>query len=146
MERYGAALRFNPEVAKVLNASYRFQRNELHQVDLSMQWPIHTGWYAIGRYNYSLRDQELLEGIAGVEYNGGCWVFRTVLQRLRAATDVYSAQWLFQLEFNGFGQIGSDDTLTLLRRSVPGYSVTNPSDQSLVPPSLRPRLPYQEFN
>ncbi len=65
-------------------------------------------------------------------------------QRLQAATDVTSSQFLFQLEFNGFGQIGSDDTLTLLRRSVPGYSVTNPSDQALVPPSLRPRLPFQQ--
>ncbi len=143
-ERYGASLRFAPEIAKVLNASYRFQRDVLHQVDLSAQWPVKAGWYAVGRYNYSLRDGLLLEGIAGIEYNGGCWVFRGVFQRLRAATDVNSSAILFQLEFNGFGQIGSDETLTLLRRTVPGYSVTNPSDQALVPPSLRPRLPFQQ--
>ncbi len=143
-ERLGVALRYTPEAAKVINASYRFQRDVLRQVDLSAQWPVKAGWYAIGRYNYSLRDAELLEGIAGVEYNGGCWVFRGVYQRLRAATNVTSSQFLFQIEFNGFGQIGSDDTLTLLRRSVPGYSVTNPSDQALVPPSLRSRLPLQQ--
>jgi LPS-assembly protein len=144
-ERLGVALRYSPEIAKVVNASYRFQRDVLKQVDLSMQWPVSTGWYAIARYNYSLKDEDLLEGLAGLEYNGGCWVFRGVFQRLRAATDVTSSQFLFQVEFNGFGQIGSDDTLTLLRRSVPGYSVTNPGDQSLVPPSLRPRLPFQEI-
>jgi LPS-assembly protein len=143
-ERYGASLHFTPEIAKVLNASYRFQRDVLRQVDLSAQWPVKAGWYAVGRYNYSLRDGLLLEGIAGIEYNGGCWVFRGVYQRLRAATDVNSSAILFQLEFNGFGQIGSDETLTLLRRTVPGYSVTNPSDQALVPPSLRPRLPFQQ--
>jgi LPS-assembly protein len=143
-ERVGVALRYSPEIAKVINASYRFQRDVLKQVDLSMQWPVSTGWYAIARYNYSLKDEDLLEGLAGLEYNGGCWVFRGVFQRLRAATDVTSSQFLFQVEFNGFGQIGSDDTLTLLRRSVPGYSVTNPGDQTLVPPSLRPRLPFQE--
>ncbi len=143
-ERYGASLRYTPEIAKVINASYRFQRDLLRQVDLSAQWPVKAGWYAIGRYNYSLRDAQLLEGIAGIEYNGGCWVFRGVYQRLRAATDVNSSAILFQLEFNGFGQIGSNETLTLLRRTVPGYSVTNPSDQSLVPPSLRPHLPFQQ--
>jgi len=143
-ERYGVSVRFTPEIAKVINASYRFHRDVLRQVDLSAQWPVRAGWYAIGRYNYSLRDRQLLEGIAGVEYNGGCWVFRGVFQRLQAATNVSSSALLVQLEFNGFGQIGSDDTLTLLRRTVPGYSVTNPSDQALVPPSLRSRLPFQQ--
>jgi LPS-assembly protein len=143
-ERLGALLRYTPEIGKVVNASYRFQRDVQRQVDLSVQWPVKLGWYAIGRYNYSLRDDQLLEGVAGIEYNGGCWVFRGVFQRLQAATDVTSSQFLFQLEFNGFGQIGSDDTLTLLRRTVPGYSVTNPSDQALVPPSLRSRLPFQQ--
>jgi len=143
-ERYGVSVRFTPEIAKVINASYRFHRDVLRQVDLSAQWPVKGGWYAIGRYNYSLRDRQLLEGIAGVEYNGGCWVFRGVFQRLQAATNVSSSALLVQLEFNGFGQIGSDDTLTLLRRTVPGYSVTNPGDQALVPPSLRSRLPFQQ--
>jgi len=143
-ERSGVSLRYNPEIAKVLNASYRFQRDVQSQVDLSAQWPVKAGWYAVGRYNYSLRDKQLLEGVAGIEYNGGCWVFRGVFQRLQAATEVTSSQFLFQLEFSGFGQIGTDETLTLLRRTVPGYSVTNPGDQSLVPPSLRPRLPFQQ--
>jgi LPS-assembly protein len=143
-ERYGASLRFTPEIAKVLNASYRFQRDLLRQVDLSAQWPVKAGWYAIGRYNYSLRDEQLLEGIAGIEYNGGCWVFRGVFQRLRAATNLDSSVILFQLEFNGFGQIGSNEILTQLRRTVPGYSVTNPGDQALVPPSLGARLPFQQ--
>ncbi len=143
-DRFGALLRYTPEVAKVLNASYRYQRDEQSQVDLSAQWPVKAGWYAIGRYNFSVRDAQLLEGIAGIEYNGGCWVFRGVYQRLRAATEVTSSQFLFQLEFNGFGQIGSNETLALLRRTVPGYSVTNPGDQALVPPSLRPSLPFQQ--
>ncbi len=143
-ERFGALLRYTPEIAKVLSTSYRFQRDVQRQVDIAAQWPVKAGWYATARYNYSLRDDRLLEGIAGIEYNGGCWVFRSVYQRLRAATDVTSSMFLFQLEFNGFGQIGSNDTVTLLRRTVPGYSVTNPRDQALVPPSLRPRLPFEQ--
>jgi LPS-assembly protein len=136
-ERLGLLVRYSPEVAKVLNVSYRLNRTDtLRQVDLSGQWPISRGWYAIGRYNYSLEDKSVLEGLAGVEYNGGCWVFRTVMQRVQAATDVTSKAIYFQLEFNGFGQIGSNETVNLFRRNVPGYSVTNPRDQALVPPSL----------
>jgi LPS-assembly protein len=98
----------------------------------------------VGRYNYSLRDETLLESIAGMEYNGGCWVFRAVYQRLQASSTVATKAFLFQLEFNGFGQIGSDETVALLRRNVPGYSISNPQDQTLVPPSARARLPFQQ--
>jgi LPS-assembly protein len=143
-ERYGVQLRYNPEIAKVLNLSYRFNRDLLRQADLSAQWPVKPGWYAIGRYNYSFRDSRVLEGLAGLEYYGGCWVFRAVLQRVQAATDVTSSAFFFQLEFNGVGQIGSNDTVTLFRRNIPGYSVTNPRDQSLVPPGVRPRLPFEQ--
>ena len=143
-ERYGLQLRYAPEIAKVLNFSYRFNRAEVRQWDLSAQWPVRAGWYAIGRYNYSLLDRRVLEALGGIEYNGGCWVFRAVAQRMQAATDVTSKAILFQLEFNGLGQIGSNETVNLFRRSVPGYSVTNPRDQTLVPPGLQPQLPFEQ--
>jgi LPS-assembly protein len=137
-ERYGWHFRYAPEIAKVVNLGYRYNRDVLRQVDLSGQWPIGAGWYAVGRYNYSVRDRGLLEGLAGLEYNGGCWVFRAVYQSVQAATNITSKGIFFQLEFNGLGQIGSNETVNLFRRNVPGYSVTNPRDQSLVPPGLRP--------
>jgi LPS-assembly protein len=142
-ERYGAQLRYSPEIAKVLNASYRFNRDLLRQVDLSGQWPVLPGWYAIWRYNYSFRDSRLLEGLGGLEYNGGCWVFRAVFSRVQAAAQTTATALFFQLELNGLGQIGSDDTVTFLKRNVPGYSVTNPGNPALVPPSARPRLPFE---
>jgi len=143
-ERYGVSLRYSPEIAKVVNATYRFNRDLLRQVDLSGQWPVQPGWYAIGRVNYSFRDKRLLEGLGGIEYNAGCWVFRAVFSRVQAATQISSTTLLFQLELNGLGQIGSDDTVAYLKRQVPGYAVTNPANASLVPPSARPRLPFEQ--
>ncbi|MEO8717584.1 MAG: LPS-assembly protein LptD [Burkholderiales bacterium] len=144
-EAYGVQLRYAPQPAKVLNLSYRYNRGDvLRQVDVSGQWPIHAGWYGVGRYNYSVYDRRLLEGLVGLEYNGGCWVFRIVYQQAQAATDVTSKAILFQLEFNGLGQIGSNDTVSMFRRNVPGYSVTNPRDQSLVPPSNERPLPFEQ--
>jgi LPS-assembly protein len=144
LERYGAAARYAPEVAKVLNLSYRYQRDVLRQVDISGQWPIGRGWYAVGRYNYSFLDQRLLEGLAGAEYNAGCWVFRTVVQRLQASTTVASTALIFQLEFTGVGQIGTAEAVQLLRRDVPGYSVVNRGDPTLAPPAARSQLPFEQ--
>ncbi len=144
-ERYTVAVRYAPEIAKVINAGYRFNRIEsIRQIDISGQWPVRPGWYAVGRYNYSFLDGRLLEGLAGAEYNAGCWVFRAVVQRIQAAAQVSSTSFIFQLEFNGIGQIGTDEAIELLKRNVPGYSVTNPADQRLAPPSARPSLPFEQ--
>jgi LPS-assembly protein len=147
IERAGAAVRYSPEIAKVINASYRYNRDPaqpLRQVDLSGQWPVQDGWYAVGRVNYSFLDKRLLEGLAGLEYNAGCWVFRGVFQRIQAATQTTSTAMFFQIEFNGLGQIGSDDTVDFLKRNIPGYARTNPNEPLLVPPSLRSRLPFEQ--
>jgi len=151
VQRFSFGTRYSPEIAKVVNVSYRFQRAEasstgvgLNQVDLSGQWPIAAGWYGVGRYNYSFLDRTLLEGLAGFEYNAGCWVFRSVVQRLQAATNVTSTAIIFQIEFNGLGQVGTDQASNFMRRNVPGYSVTNPADPSLAPPSARQRLPFEQ--
>jgi LPS-assembly protein len=144
LQRYGAAARYSPEVAKVLNISYRYQRDVLRQVDISGQWPIGRGWYGVGRYNYSFLDQRLLEGLAGAEYNAGCWVFRAVVQRLQAAANVASTALVFQLEFTGVGQIGTAEAVQLLSREVPGYSAVNRGDPTLAPPPARSQLPFEQ--
>jgi len=139
-ERYGVGLRFSPQFAKVLNVSYRFNRdpnNPLRQLDLSGQWPVKAGWYAVGRYNYSYLDSRLVEGLAGIEYNAGCWAARAVVQRLQASAQVTSTGIFFQLELNGLSSIGTDETINVLKRSVPGYSVTNPASRGLMPSDAR---------
>jgi LPS-assembly protein len=145
IQRASASIRYAPEIAKVVSASYRYNRDPtqpIKQVDFSGQWPVKAGWYVIGRYNYSFADHILLQGIAGVEYNAGCWVFRGAFQRLQAAVNTASTGIFFQLEFNGFGGLGSDEILTMFRRNVPGYAATNPTTGNLVPPSMQPRLPF----
>jgi LPS-assembly protein len=143
-ERFTASVRYNPEVAKVINASYRFTRGILRQIDVAAQWPLSAGWYGVGRYNYSFLDKQLLEGLAGFEYNAGCWVLRMVVTRVQAAAQVAATGLFVQLEFNGIGQIGTDEVVGLLSRNIPGYRVTNPSDPSLAPPTLQRRLPFEQ--
>jgi LPS-assembly protein len=141
---FNASLKYTPEIAKVLNASYRFNRGTVRQIDLATQWPISAGWYGVARYNYSFLDGRLLEGLAGVEYNAGCWVLRAVVTRVQAAADVSATGFFLQLEFNGVGQVGTDDVVGLLSRNIPGYTVTNPRDPALAPPSRRRPLPFEQ--
>ncbi len=130
-ERFAVGARYQPELGKVLSASYRFTRDPLNeqkpivdQIDIAGQWPIAPRWYAVGRYNYSLRDSQLLEAIGGIEYNADCWSVRVVGQRLAALSGSPNTSLFLQLELNDFGSIGSNP-LSLLRRSIPGYGKTN---------------------
>lgn len=129
-ERFSLGTRFQPDYGKVMSASYRYTRDPLSalaavdQIDLAGQWPLSPKWYAVGRYNFSLRDSKVLETIGGLEYNAGCWALRIVAQRLAATTGSPNTSLFVQLELNDFGSLGSSP-LGLLRRSIPGYGKTN---------------------
>ena len=101
------------------------QLNTLRQVDVSAQWPITARWTGIARWNYSLVDSKLIEGLAGFEYNAGCWAFRVVGHRFVTATQNDSTSLFVQLELNGLSKIGSNP-LELLRRSISGYHREEP--------------------
>ena len=124
-DRLGLGARFQPEIAKVLNLGYRFTRGSLNQVDVSAQWPLGGGWNGVGRYNYSLRENRLVETLGGFEYNAGCWIGRLVMQRFAAATGTSTTAVFVQLELNGFSRIGSNP-LETLKRNIPGYSRAQP--------------------
>lgn len=124
-QRYNVAARYAPEPGKVANLSYRFNRNDLRQIDASAQWPLTFQWQALARWNYSIQDSRLLEGIAGVEYNKGCWALRMVLHRFATATQQTTNAFFIQLELSGASSIGSNP-LSLLRQSIGGYTQPKP--------------------
>jgi LPS-assembly protein len=97
---------------------------EIKQIDLSGQWPLTPHLTLLARWNYSLVDNKTLEGVAGIEYNGDCWVLRLVVQRLTTTTQQTTNSVFLQLELNGLARIGTSP-LDLLRRNVPGYTPTN---------------------
>ena len=131
-ERLGVGVRYQPETAKVLNLGYRFTRDSLNQVDVSAQWPLGGGWYGVGRYNYSMRDNRLVEALGGFEYNGGCWIGRVVVQRFAAAAGTSTSALFVQLELNGFSRIGSNP-LETLKRSIPSYGRLNQTRPDSLP-------------
>ena len=137
-ERYSLGLRYQPEPGKVLNAAYRYNRDAktpINQVDVSGQWPITGRWHGVGRMNYSFKDDgtvlstggqggRVIESIAGLEYNGGCWVLRGVVRRQALTSADASTAFFIQLELNDFARIGSNP-LSMLKRNIQGYSLIN---------------------
>jgi LPS-assembly protein len=115
----------------VLNAGYRYTRDILGalqpgvgQVDISGQWPLVGDWHGVGRYNYSTKDHRVVETLGGLEYDGGCWVARVVVQRLATQAQNSNTAMFLQLELNDFSRIGSNP-LELLKRNIPGYGNIN---------------------
>ncbi|MEP6702207.1 MAG: LPS-assembly protein LptD [Betaproteobacteria bacterium] len=135
LERANFSVRYQPGVGKVLNFGYRFVRElltaesattQIKQIDISGQWPITANIYALARWNYSLFDHKLVEGLLGLEYNEGCWTFRLVGQQLATTTANRTNAVFLQLELNGLSRIGTNP-LDALRRNIPGYNKTNDS-------------------
>ena len=112
--------RYNPEPGKVLNLSYRYTQNNLEQINLSSQWPLGRSYYGLARANYSIREGSMIEGLAGIEYDAGCWQSRFVVQRVQTATADANYAIFFQLELGGLASIGSNP-LQLINRNIPGY-------------------------
>jgi LPS-assembly protein len=115
---------YRPSPGRAVNFGYRFIDQTTEQVDLSAQWPLGNRWYGMFRYNYSFQDNKLVEGLAGLEYNGGCWAIRSVIQRLATKENQSTDALFFQLELNGMGRLGANP-LDVLKQSVPGYQTSN---------------------
>ncbi len=115
---------YHPAPGKAASVGYRFLDGSVEQLDMGLQWPITRNLYGLLRINYSLRDNTLVEGLAGLEYNGGCWALRGVVQRIATAEKDVSNAFFLQLELNGMGRLGANP-MGALKQSIPGYTPTN---------------------
>ena len=121
----------------VVNLNYRYRRDPgsgndlLRQVDLSFLYPVTPSWSLVGRYYYSLLDHQLLEGIAGVQWDSCCLAVRLVGRRyVRNRTGELNNALQLEIELKGLGSAGPD-TESRLRRAILGYYR---EDLYLVPP------------
>jgi LPS-assembly protein len=148
-ERQVIGLRYSPRNYHVISAAYRRQKGVSEQIDIGWQWPLNDlwgdrgqdlgagmgegpgRWYSVGRMNVSLLDKRLVDGVLGLEYDGGCWLGRIVVERFQTGTSSSNKRILFQLEFVGFSHLGSN-ALQSFKENIPRYQylrerVTTPS-------------------
>jgi LPS-assembly protein len=133
----------------IVNLSYRYRRNVLRQtdlleqVDLSFLYPLNPSWSLVGRYYYSLQDRQVLEGIAGVQWESCCIAARLVGRRyVRNTRGEMNDSIQLEIELKGLGSAGPDNR-GRLRRAILGY---HRDDLYLVPPSeLRSGVEDDEY-
>ena len=99
----------------------RAQRDVLEQTEISGAWPLGKRWNAYVRGVYSLRDSELLERFAGIEYKACCWQVRAVARRSITDRDgKQETSFYIQLELTGLSSVGNADAF--LEHAIRGYS------------------------
>ncbi len=117
-----ARLQYRPARNKILNLAYRFRRGSLEQGDLSWSWPLSQSWNFVGRYNYSLRDREVLEQFFGLEYESCCWGLRLVSRRFVSTREgTQDSAFGLQLVLKGMASVGTGAE-RILERGILGYS------------------------
>ncbi len=124
MERLNLGVRYRPGFARVLSMSYRYLRDQYTDLDFAIQWPIYGNFYGVARVSGDQKADKLTEALAGVEYNGGCWVFRGLGHRLLNTSGLYTTAYYIQFEFGGVVSVGNSP-VSLLERSVVGYGRIN---------------------
>ncbi len=153
-EKIYVGAHYAPEPGSTFNAAYRYTRGStdpndpagptgIQQVDFSTQWPILRNIQALARWNYSLVDHKLIEGLAGFEYNAGCWQLRAVAHRFITATQTYSTSFQIQLELTGLSRIGINP-LETLRQNITGYKRSDEiNHEARHTPAFRHDLPLR---
>ncbi len=117
-----ARLQYRPTNNKILNFAYRFRRGSLEQGDVSWSWPLAQSWNFVGRYNFSIRDNEALEQFYGLEYESCCWGLRLVGRRFISTRDgTQDSSIGLQLVLKGMTSVGTAAD-KLLERGILGYS------------------------
>jgi len=145
VQRSTLQLRYNPGPYRLVNAAYRLNKNissPSEMVDVGWQWPLSDlrwgtrpddsgvrasgqglgadRWYSVGRLNYSVQDQQLVNALVGFEYDAGCWLARVAFERLQNTVTASNTRLMFQLELVGFGRVGVSP-LDSLKRNIPRY-------------------------
>jgi LPS-assembly protein len=121
IEQALAQVNYLGDRGQVFNAAYRLRDGVVHQTDLAALWPVSEQLSLIARHNHSLKDDRLLEALAGIEYGRCCWRVRALLRQYTDDQgDDHNLAFLLQLELNGLGRLGNDIDATL-ERGIYGY-------------------------
>ncbi len=121
----------------IINLGYRYRREQdeidkvknIIQTDASFRWPIYDNWFAVGRWQYSLKHEKTKDSFLGLEKENCCWRFRIIWRRYTNSlndpedTDSFGQMeegFFVQMELKGFGAFGNNAD-EFLERNLNGY-------------------------
>ncbi|MDB2461339.1 LPS assembly protein LptD [Gammaproteobacteria bacterium] len=121
------SFQYRGEGNNVINASYRYRKNDIEQGDLSFAWGINSRLNLLGRWNYDFKnnlDGENsgdIETLAGLEYESCCWKARLVQRKFKVDAETYEKDIQFQVMLKGFTDVGTP-LGDLIAESIKGYT------------------------
>ncbi len=109
MQQSSLYLQYNPARNKIVNFGQRYTRLDLHQRDVSFEWPLVSLWSIRARALDSFREDRSLESHIGLQYKTCCWAFRAIAGRRLFGIDTtvtptrytHAKFILFELELTG---------------------------------------------
>jgi len=125
-ERRVLQLHYQAPNERLLNLSYRFNSagdpsEDYEDTDLSFRLPLGGETRLVGRWLYSLLNEETIEAFAGVEVGRCCWRLRLLGQHLKTSAERdASTSVMLQLELAGLGSLGNRID-SFLERGIHGY-------------------------
>ena len=112
---------YRPQGDRLFGFGYRYRPGTLEQSDFSIVWPVTERWRIIGRYSYSLLENEPLEQFMGLEFDACCWRLRVIgRQYVSRRTGETDSALSLQLELKGLST-SAPAPEELLDRGILGY-------------------------
>ncbi len=123
-EKSGLRVGYHDDAGRVANLAYHFTRDISENAAVSMIWPVSSRLRLIGRMDYSMLHEKMMESVGGFEYGNCCWSLRMVVRNYLGDPSAESnLTLLMQLELRGLGRLGNDID-DYLKRNIQGYRTT----------------------
>jgi LPS-assembly protein len=153
-DRHRVMFHYLNEPGSIFNIGYRYRKNtinpnaivsnpltlkdnEIRQTDMSFHWPLFDNWYAVGRWQYSLKYNSTQESFLGLEKENCCWKFSIIGRRyinnanivstgtttnnlLGDVQGVSQTGLFFQIELKGLTGIG-ENLDQFFEQNISGY-------------------------
>ena len=120
------SFQYRGDANNILNASYRYRKNDIEQGDLSFSWGVSSRLNLLGRWNYDFKNDVNgknaghIETLGGFEYESCCWKARLVQRKYLIDSTNYEKNLQFQIMLKGFTDVGTP-LGDLLADSIKGY-------------------------
>ena len=114
------------KLRKLVNLAYRFNSGSrliqgYEDTDLSFRIPVGRSVQVVGRWLYSLLQEDTVEAFAGIEFGRCCWRLRVLGRHLKTSAESDgNTSIMLQLELAGLGALGNQID-KLLERGIYGY-------------------------
>ncbi|MGB1309557.1 MAG: LPS-assembly protein LptD [Leucothrix sp.] len=116
-----ARINYLDDKKRILNINYQHIPSQVSEIDTSFSLPITKKWGLIGKLDYDLSNDRVLEQLAGIEFEDCCLASRLVARRYLTTDNVsYDDALFFEFNLKGLGSI-STGVNAILKENIYGY-------------------------